>query len=83
MAQPSLSEARRAGRPQRIGLGDILTQDKLISQEQLRECLDDQRRSGRKLGRVLIEKGFITEEQIGEALARQLDMPFINLNTTT
>ena len=79
MAQPSLSEARRAGRPQRVRLGDILTQDKLISQEQLRECLDDQRRSGRKLGRVLIEKGFITEEQIGEALARQLDMPFINL----
>ena len=79
MAQTSLSEARRAGRPQRVRLGDILTQDKLISQEQLRECLDDQRRSGRKLGRVLIEKGFITEEQIGEALARQLDMPFINL----
>ena len=79
MAQPALTEARRAGRPQRVRLGDILTQDKLISQEQLRECLEDQRRSGRKLGRVLVEKGYITEEQIGEALARQLDMPFINL----
>src|SRR5439155_355101 len=54
-------------------------QQKLISQEQLKAALEDQGRSGRKLGRVLIENGYLSEDQIGEALARQLGVPFINL----
>jgi len=39
--------------PSAYGLGDLLVQQKLISQEQLRGALEDQSRSGRKLGRVL------------------------------
>ena len=66
-------------RPEKIRLGEILVQQKLISQEQLDFSLDQQKRSGRKLGRVFIENGFVTEEQISEALARQLDIPHINL----
>jgi len=74
-----MAEAIRNKRPERIRLGDLLVQQKLISQEQLRGALEDQGRSGRKLGRVLIESGYLSEDQIGEALARQLGVPFINL----
>ncbi len=74
-----MAEAIRNKRPERIRLGDLLLQQKLISQEQLRGALEDQSRSGRKLGRVLIESGYLSEDQIGEALARQLGVPFINL----
>jgi len=74
-----MAEAVRNKRPERIRLGDLLLQQKLISQEQLRGALEDQARSGRKLGRVLIESGYLSEDQIGEALARQLGVPFINL----
>src|SRR5262245_22279384 len=74
-----MAEAARNKRPERIRLGDLLVQQKLISQEQLRGALEDQTRSGRKLGRVLIESGYLSEDQIGEALARQLGVPFINL----
>jgi MSHA biogenesis protein MshE len=74
-----MAEAARTKRPERIRLGDLLVQQKLISQEQLRGALEDQTRSGRKLGRVLIESGYLSEDQIGEALARQLGVPFINL----
>ena len=74
-----MAEAIRTKRPERVRLGDLLLQQKLISQEQLKAALEDQGRSGRKLGRVLIESGYLSEDQIGEALARQLGVPFINL----
>ena len=67
------------GRPEKIRLGDILVGQKVISQEQLRIALEQQKRSGRKLGRVLIEMGFVTEDQTCEAIARQLNIPFVNL----
>jgi MSHA biogenesis protein MshE len=66
-------------RPEKIRLGDLLVQEKLISLEQLQFSLEHQKRSGRKLGRVLVDNAFVTEEQISEALAKQLDIPYINL----
>ena len=66
-------------RPEKIRLGEVLIQQKLLSEEQLNQALADQKRTGRKLGRVFVENGFVTEEQISGALARQLDIPYINL----
>ncbi|OYY95314.1 MAG: MSHA biogenesis protein MshE [Hydrogenophilales bacterium 28-61-23] len=66
-------------RPEKIRLGDLLVQQKLISQEQLGTALEKQRLSGRKLGRVLVEHGFVTEDEISGAIARQLNIPFLDL----
>jgi len=66
-------------RPEKIRLGEVLIQQKLLSEEQLNQALADQKRTGRKLGRVFVENGFVTEEQISGALARQLNIPYINL----
>ncbi|MGA8863494.1 MAG: ATPase, T2SS/T4P/T4SS family [Gallionella sp.] len=66
-------------RPEKVRLGDLLVQQKLISQEQLKFALEQQKRSGRKLGRVLVDNAFVTEENISEALGRQLNIPYINL----
>jgi len=66
-------------RPEKVRLGEILVQQKLLSEDQLGLALQDQKRSGRKLGRVFVESGFVTEDQISGALARQLDIPYINL----
>ena len=66
-------------RPEKIRLGEVLIQQKLLSEEQLNQALADQKRTGRKLGRVFVESGFVTEEQISGALARQLNIPYINL----
>lgn len=66
-------------RPEKVRLGEILMQQKLLSEEQLGMALAEQKRSGRKLGRVFVEHGFVTEEQISGALARQLNIPYINL----
>jgi len=66
-------------RPEKIRLGEILIQQKLLTEDKLNAALDEQKRSGRKLGRVLINAGHVSEEQIGSALARQLQIPFVNL----
>jgi MSHA biogenesis protein MshE len=68
-----------AARPERIRLGDLLIQEQLISQEQLEKALAEQKQSGRKLGRIFIDSGFVTEVQIAKAVARQLRAPFVEL----
>ena len=66
-------------RPEKVRLGEILVQQKLLTEDQLGAALQDQKRTGRKLGRVFVENGFVTEEQISGALAKQLNIPYINL----
>jgi MSHA biogenesis protein MshE len=66
-------------RPKKIRIGDLLIEHKIISQEQLTSALADQKKSGRKLGRVLIENGYLSEDQLLDFLARQLNIPYIDL----
>jgi MSHA biogenesis protein MshE len=67
------------GRPEKIRLGDVLVAQKAISQDQLRIALEQQKKSGRRLGRVLVEQGFVNDEQICEAISRQLNIQYVNL----
>ena len=39
----------------------------------------EQKKTGRKLGRTLIDDGYISEEDLLEFLSKQLDVPFIDL----
>ena len=66
-------------RPEKVRLGDLMVLQKVISHDQLQFALEQQKRSGRRLGRVLVDNGFVNEEQISEALAKQLNIPYINL----
>ncbi|HET7370712.1 MAG TPA: GspE/PulE family protein [Gammaproteobacteria bacterium] len=66
-------------RKQRIRIGDLLVLHKLISENQLQQALSEQKRSGRKLGRVLIDLGFVNEDDLLQLLSRQLDIPVIDL----
>ena len=63
----------------KIRIGDLLVENRLISQAQLEAALVEQKRSGRKLGRVLVEHGFVDEYELLTLLARQLEIPFVDL----
>jgi len=76
--QPEPTE-RRAARAEKLRLGQILIQQKLLSEEQLKSALQEQKQLGRRLGRVLTDKGIITEDQLAEALARQLNLSYVDL----
>jgi len=67
--------------PKRVRIGDLLVEHKIISEAQLQAALADQKKSGRKLGRVLIENGFVKEDMLLELLSRQLAIPFIDLTS--
>ena len=57
----------------------MLIAQKIITQQQLAAALEQQKKSGRRLGRVLVEQGAINDEQICEAISRQLNIPYVNL----
>ncbi len=65
----------------KIRLGDLLVENGLITDAQLKQALAAQKQSGHKLGRTLIEQGFVSEEKMLEVLSRQLQLPYINLKT--
>ncbi|WP_297528110.1 GspE/PulE family protein [Thiohalobacter sp.] len=66
--------------PKRVRIGDLLVEKKVISEAQLQAALADQKKSGRKLGRVLVDNGFITEDALLRLLSEQLDIPYIDLS---
>jgi MSHA biogenesis protein MshE len=63
----------------RVKLGELLHEKKLISEEQLQEALTEQRSSGRKLGRVLVDIGAVSEADLHRCLAEYLKIPFVDL----
>jgi MSHA biogenesis protein MshE len=72
------TEAKQPGR-QKIRLGDLLVEQKVISSADLDIALAAQKKSGRRLGRIIVESGLAGENDIAQALARQLAIPFVDL----
>jgi type IV pilus assembly protein PilB len=60
-------------------LGDLLVAEGLITAEQLRQALSEQKGKADKLGSVLVRQGFLTEEQLIGFLSRQYGIPSITL----
>lgn len=65
---------------QKIRLGDLLVKAQVISQTQLDQALLEQQRTGRRLGRVLVDLNYLTEQRLLDCLSQQLNIPYINLN---
>ena len=61
-------------------LGDILTSEVVISEEQLKEALEKQKSLNMKLGGALVELGMTTEDDIVMALQRQLNLDRVRLS---
>lgn len=66
-------------RRQKVRIGDLLVQEKIISEAQLQDALVEQKKSGRKLGRVFVELGLATEDEILNVLSSQLNISFVDL----
>jgi type IV pilus assembly protein PilB len=61
-------------------LGEILVREGLITMEQLRKALLEQKSSGMRLGYTLVKLGFIEETEVSKMLARQYRMPAVDLS---
>ena len=60
-------------------IGECLIQAGLITDDDLRRALAEHKRTGERLGVVLVRMNLATEKQIAKALAFQLGFPYINL----
>jgi type IV pilus assembly protein PilB len=60
-------------------IGECLIQAGLITEDDLRNALAEHKRTGERLGVVLVRMNLATEKQIAKALAFQLGFPYINL----
>ena len=61
-------------------IGECLIQAGLISDDDLENALVEHKRTGERLGVVLIRMNLATEKQIAKALAMQLGFPYVSLS---
>ena len=60
-------------------LGDILIARNLISQKRIDEALKLQERLGKRMGQIIIDKGWVSENDVLRALGEQLGVPFVRI----
>lgn len=61
-------------------IGQILVASKIISEEQLVQALNLQKKEGGRLGSNLVKLGYVTEDSIVSFLSKQLGVPAVNLS---
>lgn len=69
----------RENNKQKSRIGEILLDYGLITQEQLSKALDKQVKTGRRLGSMLEEMGYVDSDTLMSMLSKQHNIPFINL----
>ncbi len=62
-------------------LGDILIERELASAAQVAEAARLQEQTGRRMGFILVEKKWLTEVGLFQALAEQLGLPYVTLRS--
>ncbi len=62
-------------------LGQLLLWNKIITQEQLDEALEEQKKTKKKLGTILIEKGYVEEKILNDFLSKQYGVKSVDLST--
>ena len=62
----------------RLKLGEMLKEAGLITDEQVEKALKEQKSHRRPIGDIFVELGFVSERDIAETLAIQMDIPFIS-----
>ncbi len=64
-----------------VRLGDLLINEGIITPDQLKIALIEQKASGDQLGRVLVTLGFVSEEMLRDLLGESLGQQSISLKT--
>ena len=64
----------------KIRVGDLLVEKGLITDAQLMDALAEQKRTGKKIGRVLTDLNFVSEEKLLSCLSDYFHYPYVDLN---
>ncbi len=66
---PALAESPR--------MGELLVSKSLLSKKKVEEALTLQKKSGRRLGQIIVGKGWVDEEVFLTTLGKQLSIPYV------
>jgi serine/threonine-protein kinase len=72
------SPATRVMRPPRRKLGEMLVSLGKLSETQLKGALERQKRTGGRIGELLVAEGLVTEEDVVRMLSEQGGIPFVS-----
>src|SRR5580692_8970682 len=61
-------------------LGEILIERRLLTQEDVDRALELQRERGDKIGKILVDMGFVAMRDVLSALAEQLQVPVLTID---
>src|SRR5687767_8528526 len=64
-------------------IADALVEDGLLSSKQVEELLEKQKKEGIRLHRLLLEKAYVTEQDMVVCMGRVLNTPPVNLSRTS
>ncbi|RMG11955.1 MAG: general secretion pathway protein GspE [Deltaproteobacteria bacterium] len=67
----------------RMRLGELLVAAGVLDETRLKAALAEQRKWGGKLGRVLVDMGFVSEDLMVKALSKQLGLSRVDLDKAT
>lgn len=63
-----------------VPLGTLVFRAGLLPEERLEEALHEGMKTGRRLGEILLERGWVSENDLGRLLAGQKGLPFVELD---
>ena len=61
-------------------LGEVLIERKLITSDELERALEIQKERGEKIGKILVDLGFIAQRDVLAALSDQLSLPLVAID---
>jgi Type II secretion system (T2SS), protein E, N-terminal domain len=65
-----------------VPLGTLIFRAGLLAEEQLEDALQEGMRTGKRLGEVLLERGWLHERDLGRLLAGQKGLPFVEIRAS-
>ncbi len=62
-------------------LGDSLVEKEILTQKRVEEAISLQQKTGKRMGQILIEKGWASEQDVLMAIGEQLSVPYVRLRS--
>ncbi|HEV2713029.1 MAG TPA: hypothetical protein VGU26_08030, partial [Gaiellaceae bacterium] len=66
-----------------VPLGTLVFRAGLLPEERLEEALQEGMKTGKRLGEILLERGWVSETDLGRLLAGQKGLQFVELDPST
>ena len=69
----------KTGQKSTTKLGELMVTENLITPVQLQQAIEEQKKTGGRLGTSLVKLGYVSDEDLAQFLSKQYDVPHINL----